>query len=152
MTGVDRGAYRIMTSFIIVEDDFAVRYLLKEMVGGLGHTLIADVDNIASAITYLRAGKVPDIIFLDVVLPGESGVGLTEYLRVNHKEIKIVLTTGLSEERVLKTVPQGSYDAILLKPFTFGQMERVIKDLLVRAAVKQPPPVPGAPEKPADRP
>lgn len=145
--GWGRSLELIMASFIIIEDDLEFRYLLKAMLKGLGHELICAVDNIASALTFLKAGKVPDIILLDVVLPGGSGVNIIEHVRTNHKDTKIVMTTGLSEEYVLKIVPPGGYDAILQKPFTAEQMAEIIGSLLKSSAAKlQPPPAAGAPE------
>lgn len=127
-----------MKSFIIIEDDLSVRYLLKEAVKGLGHELIAAVDNIASAMVYLKAGKIPDIVLLDVVLPGEMGTNLIEYLRANHKDTMIILATGLSEERILRLVAPGGYDAILPKPFMVGQLSALINSFFKNPEAKPP--------------
>jgi len=130
-------------SFIIIEDDLSVRYLLKEAVKGLGHELIAAVDNIASAMVYLKAGKVPDIVLLDVVLPGEVGTNLIEYLRTNHKETRIILATGLSEERILRLVAPGGYDAILPKPFMINHLSALIDSFYKSPEANPPSPSPG---------
>ena len=118
-----------MKKFFIIEDDFAVRYLLNDMLKQMGHEVLASVDNIASAIQFLKASKIPDVILLDVVLPGEPGTMIIDYIKANHSATKIVLTTGLGEERVLKLLPDGGYDAILQKPFKFEQMQKAIEKL-----------------------
>ena len=137
-----------MPSFIVVEDSLTFRYLIKETVRKLGYELIAAVDNIASAIDYMKAGRVPDVVMIDVVLPGEPGTKLIEYCRANHPQTKIVLTSGLNSDQLIKMVPQGGYDARIQKPFNADQLSACINGMLNAPPAGQPPagqPMPGQP-------
>lgn len=129
-----------MPSFIVVEDSLTFRYLIKDTVKKLGYELIAAVDNINSAIQYLKAGKVPDVVLLDVVLPGEPGTKLIEYIKANNTTIRIILTTALNDEQVMKIVTPGTYDDIIQKPFTAEQLSKTINTLLSNIASPQPAP------------
>lgn len=115
-----------MKTFIVVEDDLSIRYMLKESLKALGHETLAAVDNIASAMQLLKTSRVPDIILLDIILPGGPGTGLIEYVKTNHKAVKIILVTGLTELQVLKLAPEGGYDALLQKPFHYKQLAETI--------------------------
>jgi len=119
-----------MGSFIVVDDDFCVRHLIQAMLKYAGHEIIAEVDNINSAILFFKAGKVPDVILLDMVLPGSPGYSLIDYLRENHKTVKIAMCTGLNEEKVMKLIPAGGYDAYIQKPFKSDEFLRTVNSLL----------------------
>lgn len=113
-----------MSSFMVVEDDLSVRFLIKETLKYLGYEEIVSVDNVDSALGYLKAGKVPEMMFLDLILPGEPGYSLAEYLRENHQGVKIIIVTGLTEEQVMRRLPVSNYDAILYKPFDHRQLKK----------------------------
>lgn len=119
-----------MSSFIIVEDDLSFRYLIRAMLEKAGHTVLAAVDNTDSALDYLRLGKVPDMICLDVVLPGGRGTKLIGYLRENHKAVKIAVVTGLAEEQVLRLAPPSSYDGLIQKPFVTDEFLAKVSAIL----------------------
>lgn len=106
-----------MGSFIVVDDDFSMRYLMQMTLKYAGHNVIADVDNATSAMNYLKNGRVPDVILLDVVLPGGPGYGIIDYIRANHKAVKIAMCTGLNEEKVMQLIPPAKYDLYIQKPF-----------------------------------
>jgi CheY-like chemotaxis protein len=108
---------------MVVEDDLSVRFLVKETLKYLGHEEIVSVDNVESALGYLKAGKVPELMFLDLILPGEPGYSLAEYVRENHPEVRIIIVTGLSEEQVMRRLPGRNYDAVLYKPFDHRQLK-----------------------------
>lgn len=127
-----------MPSFIVVEDSLRFLYLIKENIRKLGYELIAAVDNIASAIDYLKAGRVPDVIMIDVMLPGEPGARLIEYCRANHPQVRIVLTSGLDSDHLVKTVPRGGYDASLQKPFSADQLSACISGMTAPPAAPRP--------------
>ncbi len=116
-----------MSSFMVIEDDLSMRFLVKETLKYLGHTEIVSVDNVESALGYLKAGKVPELMFLDLILPGEPGYSLAKYVRESHPEVKIIVVTGLSEEQLLRRLPGRNYDAVLYKPFDHRQLKEAVE-------------------------
>lgn len=106
-----------MGSFIVVEDDFSMRYLIQAVLKSAGHKVLAEVETTASAKLHLESGKIPDVILVDMVLPGQPGFDFVGHLREAYKGVKVVVCTGLNEERVLQMLPPGSYDAYIQKPF-----------------------------------
>ncbi len=136
-----------MGTFIIVDDDFCVRYLIAATLKYAGHEVLAETDNAESALLFLGAGKVPDVIVLDMVLPGTPGYDVVERLRESHGSVKIVMCTGLNEEKVLKLLPRGGYDAYIQKPFKSEEFLARIGALLPGAAPPAAHPPPARPPK-----
>lgn len=131
-----------MGTFIIVDDDFCVRYLINATLKYAGHEILAEVDNTNSALLHLKNGKVPDVILLDMVLPGTPGYGIVDYIRENHQTVKIAMCTGLNEEKVMRMIPAGGYDAYIQKPFKSEEFLAKVGALLPKPAAPPPSPSP----------
>jgi len=83
-----------MTSLLIVEDDEAMRYLLRRLAAGctvVGEAM--DGPDALEAVEKLR----PDVILLDVSLPTMSGFAVAELLRTRHPETHVIFVTMHSE-------------------------------------------------------
>jgi len=86
---------------LVVEDDPRLRERLARYLAGEGFRVTA-AGNAAEARTQLRVIN-PDLMVLDVMMPGESGLDLTQSLRAdqNH-DLPILLLTarGAPEDRI----------------------------------------------------
>jgi DNA-binding NarL/FixJ family response regulator len=84
----------LMITTLIVEDSTFFRQLLKETL--LSRFPKMDITEAGSAEEAL--GKIqissPDLIFMDIKLPGESGLELTKRIRDQHPDIPIVILTS----------------------------------------------------------
>lgn len=100
-----------MAHILIVEDDFAVRELIKRNLQMVGHacTCIAEGDKVEEKIEQ----EAFDLVILDVMLPGVSGFEIIGKI----KEIPVIFVTarGMLEDK-LKGLGLGAEDYIV-KPF-----------------------------------
>lgn len=118
-----------MATAILVEDDLSVRYMLESTLKLAGHDVIASVDSANDALKHLQSGRVPDIVFLDMILPGGLGSEIIGYLREHYGGVKIFMVTGLTERQVMSLVPASGYDAIAYKPFSVPEFLKQVKNL-----------------------
>src|SRR5208337_4431029 len=121
---------------LIVEDDPRLRERLARYLAGEGFRVTAAGDA-ADARAKLRAIN-PDLLVLDVMMPGETGLQLTESLRrdLTH-DLPILLLTarGTPEDRIAGF--EAGADDYLGKPFEPRELVLRIRALLRRA----PPPL-----------
>jgi CheY-like chemotaxis protein len=83
---------------LVVEDDPAVRAVAASMLSDLGYQVTLSEDG-PSALQRLEAGEAFALLFSDVVMPrGMSGIDLGAEVRSRWPEIKVLLTSGYSEE------------------------------------------------------
>ncbi len=129
---------------LVVDDDEQLRTRLQRYLLSNGFR-VTGADTAAAARENLRILQ-PDLIVLDVTMPGESGLQLTAALREDHNDTPILLLTarGDPEDRIAGL--EAGADDYLGKPFEPKELLLRIRSMLRRAAA--PPPLVSAPSGP----
>jgi two-component system OmpR family response regulator len=107
---------------LIVDDDPKVRGFVSEGLARHGIESLAAGDGEEAARVLAAAPTKPDLILLDVMMPGRGGVEFLEDLRAHGSEIPVIFVTAKRavEDRV-KGLRTGADDYIL-KPFEFDEL------------------------------
>lgn len=84
---------------LIVDDDVITRQLLKNMLQSDGYTTILDADSGEAALAVLE-DRTPDLILLDIQLPGMEGYDVCRIIREEHRnvDVPIVMITGAESD------------------------------------------------------
>ena len=127
---------------LVVDDDARLRALLERYLAGAGFR-VTTAETATDARDKLRFMH-PDMLVLDVMMPGENGLTLTESLRQHGNDVPVLLLTARSgpEDRIAGF--EAGADDYLGKPFEPRELVLRIRALLRRA----PAPVPEAPTGP----
>lgn len=121
-------------SILVVEDEPGIQELLKFNLGHHGHevTLAAD----AEEATALMRTHLPDLILLDWMLPGASGIELARRIRADPrlKDVPIIMLTARGDERDKVLGLETGADDYITKPFSPRELMARIKAVLRRRA------------------
>nr|HEX4315641.1 response regulator [Kofleriaceae bacterium] len=115
---------------LVVDDDPEILSMLGTRLQKRGYRVSTASDG-NEAIS-LATKELPDIVLLDVMMPGKSGWEVARTLRqdpATHK-IKIVMVTAIGAAVNEMTSPLYGADAHVDKPFEFEKLEKVIVGLL----------------------
>jgi two-component system, NtrC family, nitrogen regulation response regulator GlnG len=126
-----------MAHVLIVDDEPSICWGLNKLVGGLGHTAVV-APSAEQALTAVRK-QPPEVIFLDVRLPGMDGLSAMDRFRDVLGPVPIVVMTaygGLAT--AVEAVRKGAFE-YLVKPFELNVAQRVLERALSQPAVEKGP-------------
>ncbi|MBL0371955.1 response regulator transcription factor [Rhizobium sp. KVB221] len=121
---------------LIVDDDRRIRELLQKFLTGKGFRVTVAAD--AAEARRKLEGLDFDLLVLDVMMPGESGIALTNSLR-EIRNIPIILLTALAEAESRIAGLEAGADDYLPKPFDPRELVLRINNILKRAVNPQKP-------------
>ena len=136
---------------LVVDDSATIRAVLGKMLAQNGHVVLKAADG-ESALEIARTER-PDLIFLDIVMPGMSGFAVLRALRHDllTRDIPIVMISGNLQATEQFYVQRFGADDFMKKPFgrseVFARIEHLTRRgrLVVRQRTAEES-LPGAPE------
>jgi putative two-component system response regulator len=115
---------------LVVDDDEQIRKLLSRMLGPTGY-VIEDASSAEEALLKLDASP-PDLIMLDMELPGKSGMSIVPVIRSDprFRLTPIVMITGAATQaRKIEAINAGVTE-FLSKPFSHVELAARVRSLL----------------------
>jgi PAS domain S-box-containing protein len=119
-----RGALNVL----LVDDDELIRSALQALLKALGHTTTA-VSSGEEALVRLEAGFQPDVVILDMNMPGLGGVGTLPRLRVQRPTVPVLLATGRVDQTALDLVEAHPNVILLSKPFSKRELQQQLESI-----------------------
>lgn len=118
------------TRVVVVDDDAEIVDLVREYLTGEG--FLVDEARDGEALRALIAKRVPDLVLLDLRLPGVDGFTLARELRQNFPTVGIVMISG--KEDVVDRVAglEVGADDYIVKPFHLRELLARVKSVLRR--------------------
>ncbi|EHZ2654477.1 response regulator [Vibrio vulnificus] len=129
-----------VTRILVLDDDSEIRELLDEYLSRNGYQ-VATVADGHQLKHYLAENGYPELVLLDIMLPGEDGFSLCQFMR-RESSVPIIMLTAVSEETDQIIGLEIGADDYIAKPFNPRHLVARIKAVLRRVHVTQ--------EKPSD--
>jgi CheY-like chemotaxis protein len=117
-------------SILVVDDDPEIVTMLSTRLGKRGYKVATASDG-TRALELAKTDR-PDLIVLDVMMPGKSGWEVARSLKQDPstQSIKIIMLTAIGEKTNEITAPIYGADAHVDKPFEFDKLEQIIAGLV----------------------
>ena len=117
-------------TILVVEDDDAVRAHSTDVLRELGYHIL-EAPNAGAALEILDRQPDVRLLFTDIGLPGTmSGRQLSDEARHRRPELKVVLTTGYTEDTVIHAGRLERGVSLIMKPFSFADLTKKIREAL----------------------
>jgi len=115
---------------LVVDDDDAVRAVASKVLRRSGyHVLEASGGRDALRIARERGGAV-DLLLTDVVMPELDGRELSERLRADYPDIRVLFMSAYTEDEVILQGVQVAQVNFLSKPFNLESLTRSVREVL----------------------
>jgi PAS domain S-box-containing protein len=136
-TGVSPGADAAAPSaqgghetILVVEDDKLVRDYVLTQLHSLGYVTL-DAANAAEALAIVGAGQPFDLLFTDVIMPGNmNGRQLADDIQKTRPGLKVLFTSGYTENAIIHHGRLDSGILLLAKPYRKSDMAAMIRKAL----------------------
>lgn len=117
-----------MARILVVDDSPLMRSIIKETLSRSGHTIAGEAGDAQAAMTLFSAER-PDLVVLDILLPGESGLEVLK--KIMHKDgtSKVLIVTAVGQEALNRQVKQFGVN-ILNKPFDTAELNSAVEESL----------------------
>ncbi|MER5434363.1 response regulator transcription factor [Streptomyces sp. NPDC002588] len=140
VTGTGAGA---AGRILLADDDVDIRESVGRLLRFEGYeTVLADDGRLALALL----DSAPDLVLMDVTMPGLDGLAATRRIRASGSTVPILMITGRDAVGDRIVALDNGADDYLMKPFAVEELLARVRALLRRATRRTPPPAgPAAP-------
>ena len=113
---------------LVVDDNVMTRSMIKDLLTEMGHLVVGeagDGDEAARLFKELR----PELVLLDLIMPGRNGLDVLPELRAADPAAKIVMVTAVQQDTINKELLEKGASGILHKPFMYDELEALLKQM-----------------------
>jgi two-component system cell cycle response regulator DivK len=123
-----------MARILVIEDNAANMKLAVLLLGSAGHTVLCAVDAEAG-LALARTGQ-PELILMDIQLPGMDGLAATTMLKQDPSTaaIPVIALTAMAMKEDREKTRTAGCDAYIAKPLRYQELYASIDHLLARHA------------------
>lgn len=121
-----------MARILIVEDNAPNMKLTVLLLEREGHEVLQATD--AEEGLRLASGNLPDLILMDIQLPGMDGLTATRMLKDNiaTRGIKIIALTALAMTGDREKIEAAGCDAYIAKPIHYQEFQKVVREMIAK--------------------
>lgn len=120
-----------MMKLLITDDSGFMRELLTDILADAEHQIeTAETAETGEEMLAKYEEITPDVVFLDVILPGMNGLNALQQLKEKHPEAKVVVCSAVGgQEGVRKQAMEAGAMSVIAKPFSVEEIKEAIADI-----------------------
>ncbi len=125
-----------MPTALIVDDSPIMRGQLRRVLSTAGFTIAAEAGT-ANELLELYERHTPDLVTLDIVMPGRDGAAAAAELLAKYPRAVVVMCTSLTARDKILACQKAGVSYFLLKPFEPENAVAIFRSILERARAAQ---------------
>ncbi len=110
-----------LVSVLIIDDNVVIRYMLKHILTVDGYEVVGESVDGESGLA-LACELQPDLICLDVLMPGSSGLEILKQLKQRLPKSAVLMVTGNNQSETMTTALRHGADGFIQKPFKSDEL------------------------------
>ncbi|MDX1568032.1 MAG: response regulator [Longimicrobiales bacterium] len=116
-------------TILLVEDEETVRKVIERLLHKLGYEVESASDAEEAIEIFTERNEEFDLVLTDVVMPGLTGVEMSEVLRKQRPDMKFLFTSGYTSKE-LGGNPEAPPEPFLPKPFSMEELSGAVRAAL----------------------
>ena len=113
---------------LVVDDDAEFRQMMEELLGAAGYTVRSSPTAASAFLAVTQA--IPDVILLDISMPGLSGVDIIPAIQAVSRDVKIIMVSGVTDAVLAKrALAAGAFDFVT-KPISTDYLLQTVEAAL----------------------
>jgi len=116
---------RKLPKVLLVDDVAVARDLMRAMLRNLDITQLLDAGNGLDAISLFRRER-PDIVFLDINMPGMDGLQVLHHMLADNPEAFIVINSAESTSKNVRAALELGAKDFIVKPFNMEKVQTIL--------------------------
>ena len=119
-----------MTKTVLVCDDAAfMRRLITGYLTGAGHKVIGEAPSGEQAVEKYKELQ-PDLVTMDIVMPGMSGVDAVKEIVADYPDAKILMCTAIGQDQLVAEAKEAGAKGFVVKPFQAPDFLAAVSEIL----------------------
>lgn len=118
-----------LLKLLIVDDQKGIRRLLTEVFLEYGY----EIESCANGIKALELIPEfqPDLIIMDVKMPGMNGIDVLRKIRETDKELKVIMMTAYGDQHYVNQAEALGVARFIIKPFDLNELKKQVGEILI---------------------
>jgi len=114
---------------LIVDDEVFFRKVLRDIIGKIGFTIVAEAANGDEAVEMFRTQR-PHVTIMDIYMPEKNGIEATKEMIALDKNAKVLICSASDYDSDTQAALDVGAKAILMKPFVPKEIYEAVKTVL----------------------
>ncbi len=117
------------TRILLVDDAKFMRMMLREILQNAGFEVVAEANNAKEAIRIYQEVK-PDLVTMDIIMPGMSGLEAARAIIKLDPRAKIIMVSAMGQQELVKESLDDGASGFVVKPFVLDEVLEKVRKVL----------------------
>ena len=118
---------------LVVDDSMLMRRMVKDTLRSDGWEIVGEASNGQEAVEQFEKLQ-PDIVTLDIIMPGTDGMGALEGILRSDPNAKVIVVSAVSQTRLISEAIRLGAQDFVAKPFLPEQLHQTLRACLEASA------------------
>ncbi|MBP2664811.1 MAG: cheY 2 [Firmicutes bacterium] len=118
-----------MSRVLVCDDSAFMRMMVKNLLIGMGHEIVAEAGDGKQAVQLYRQFK-PDLVTMDITMPVMDGIQAVKHIHEEDPLARIVMVTAIGQKSIISDALKAGASGFVIKPFDPEQVQETVKKVL----------------------